>query len=177
MYYGGPFGGAPPIFTIFFLFIFGMIVFTFIKGAMSYKENSKAPILTERVKAVSRRTNVRRHSSGNNHNSTSTIYYITFETELGQRMEIKVTGEQYGLIAEGDIGNLTYQGEWFKKFDREIGDSFNSPNDGFQNQREEFNNGIGYSENTIDNQYTDRENSRGDTIREEREANNDRVDF
>jgi hypothetical protein len=52
------------------------------------------------------------------HTSSSTTYYVTFEVESGDRMELKMTGEQFGLIAEGDKGRLTFQGTRYLGFDR-----------------------------------------------------------
>ena len=51
--------------------------------------------------------------------SSTTYYYITFEVNSGDRMEFSVTGEQYGMLAEGDYGTLTFQGTRYKCFLRE----------------------------------------------------------
>lgn len=52
--------------------------------------------------------------------TSSTTYYTTFETEAGERIELALSGKEYGLIVEGDEGELIYQGEWFKQFKRSI---------------------------------------------------------
>jgi hypothetical protein len=39
----------------------------------------------------------------------STWYYATFELASGQRLEFIIPPEGYGLLAEGDEGELTYQ--------------------------------------------------------------------
>ena len=47
-----------------------------------------------------------------------TTYYVTFEKNNGDRVELKISDEMYGMLAEGDVGTLTYQGSAFIKFDR-----------------------------------------------------------
>jgi hypothetical protein len=41
--------------------------------------------------------------------STTTFYYLTFEFTDGSREEFGVTGEEYGLLAEGDRGMVQYR--------------------------------------------------------------------
>ena len=50
--------------------------------------------------------------------STSTSYYATFEVESGDRMELHVPATEYGLLIEGDQGDLTFQGSRFLSFER-----------------------------------------------------------
>ena len=77
---------------------------------------------------VSKRTNVSRHSHPNAgdatgahgfHSTTSTSYYATFQVESGDRMELSMTGTEYGLLAEGDRGKLTFQGTRYLGFERQ----------------------------------------------------------
>jgi hypothetical protein len=118
----GLFGGAPPIFTLFFLLVFGMIIFSIVRGIISTVKNAKAPVITVQARIIAKRTKVSGHNhAGDNdtmNHSTSTYYYITFQTEHGERLELPVSGRMYGLLIEGDEGQLTYQGEWFKDFNR-----------------------------------------------------------
>ena len=120
--FGGFFGGMPPFFMIFFLFVIGMIIFSLVRSAANYQKNASSPILTEYATLISKRSDTRNSTSVNNghhHNHSRTYYFVTFETEAGQRMELTISGREFGLLAEGDNGLLTYQGEWFKKFDRQ----------------------------------------------------------
>ncbi len=48
----------------------------------------------------------------------STRYYIAFQVESGDRIELSVSGADYGMLAEGDQGRLTFQGTRFLSFDR-----------------------------------------------------------
>jgi hypothetical protein len=106
---GGFFGGMPPFFMIIFLFIMGMIVFSIISGIKDYHKNASSPILTQHARIIAKRTDVRRRGSTSSRRTT-TRYYATFETDAGQRIELKMSGREYGLLAEGDSGELTYQG-------------------------------------------------------------------
>ena len=47
-----------------------------------------------------------------------TTYYVTFHKRDGNRVEMQVPGEDYGLAAEGDEGILVYQGDEFVVFKR-----------------------------------------------------------
>ena len=49
----------------------------------------------------------------------STWYYATFEAESGDRMAFAVSGREYGLLAEGDKGRLTFQGTRFLGFEQQ----------------------------------------------------------
>ncbi|RHQ81422.1 DUF2500 family protein [Butyricicoccus sp. AF22-28AC] len=37
--------------------------------------------------------------------TTDSEYFATFEKESGERMEFLLGGSEYGMIAEGDVGN------------------------------------------------------------------------
>ena len=52
------------------------------------------------------------------HHTTSTTYYATFQVQSGDRMELPVPATEYGLLIEGDEGDLTFQGTRFLSFDR-----------------------------------------------------------
>jgi hypothetical protein len=48
------------------------------------------------------------------------LYKITFEQANGERFELGVPPEQYGLIVEGDSGTVTMKGGDLLAFDREL---------------------------------------------------------
>ncbi|WP_353094312.1 DUF2500 domain-containing protein [Tissierella praeacuta] len=109
------------IFPLFFIFVFGIIIFTIAKGVKEWNSNNKQPVLTVAAKLVSKRTNtsVHHHNHDNHMNSsTSTSYYATFEVESGDRMEFNIGGKEYGMLVEGDIGKLTFQGTRYHGFER-----------------------------------------------------------
>ncbi len=45
-------------------------------------------------------------------------YFVTFQKMDGNRVELPVPGEDYGLLAEGDEGILVVQGEDYMVFHR-----------------------------------------------------------
>ncbi len=47
-----------------------------------------------------------------------TTYFLTFQKRDGNRVELRVPGDDYGLAAEGDEGILVWQGEEFIVFKR-----------------------------------------------------------
>lgn len=115
------------LFPFFFFAVFGMVlivfVVTLVRGIGEWHKNNNSPRLTVPAKVVSKRTSVSRgHHHGANghmHTTSSTWYYATFEVESGDRMELGVSGSEYGMLAEGDSGKLTFQGTRYLSFERE----------------------------------------------------------
>ena len=110
--------GVPIFIAIVFIIVFGIIIFTAIKGLSVWSTNNRAPREQQRAFVLTKRTEVR-HRSGNNNNGTATNYFVTFESTNGNRKEFQVNGKEYGLVAEGDIGTLDFQGTRFHSFSRE----------------------------------------------------------
>jgi hypothetical protein len=113
----------PTIFTFMFILIFGMFIFAMIRGVTNTVKNAKSPLITVGAKVIGKRMDVSTHfnntdDNGISNSSSSTTYYITFETEHGERLELPLSGRMYGVLIEGDAGKLTYQGTWFKDFQR-----------------------------------------------------------
>lgn len=125
-YYGmgfgfGGFGLFQFMFTVVFLLVTGTFVVILVKGIGEWNKNNHSPRLSVPATIVAKRTNVSRHGhagSGVHHHSTSTSYYVTFQVESGDRMEFHISGQEYGLLVEGDRGNLRFQGARFLGFDR-----------------------------------------------------------
>jgi hypothetical protein len=103
------------LFPIFFIIIFGIILFTFFKGIKQWNNNNKQPKLNVDSVVVSKRTQVR---GGGNNSHTRTMYFVTFQVESGDRMELMVHGSEYGMLAEGDFGELIFQGTRYHDFTR-----------------------------------------------------------
>ena len=122
------FGSGFVIFQIMFGLVFVLTIGTFIviavKGISQWNKNNHSPRLTVPATIVAKRTNVSRHrhsgANGHHHHTTSTTYYVTFQVESGNRMELHVAGHEYGLLVEGDKGNLTFQGTRYLGFERSI---------------------------------------------------------
>lgn len=111
------------MFGIVFFLIVGVILFSIVRGMIQWNSNNKSPVLTVDAKVVSKRVDVWQHNHANDnlmHNSSSTSYYVTFQVESGDRMELKVNGGEYGMLVEGDTGKLTFQGTRYLSFNRDI---------------------------------------------------------
>jgi hypothetical protein len=107
---------------VFFLSIFilvPIIIISFVIYALISKRkqriaNEKLPILLEKAKVISKRM----HVEGGQY--TRTLYFVTFEMYETDRTEFKVDGSEYGKLIEGDLGILTFQGNRYKGFERDI---------------------------------------------------------
>lgn len=114
----------PIMFTAVFAFVFVMIIVNVVRGISTWSKNNKSPRLTVDAVAVSKRENVSHHHHNSgvdntvSYTTTSTTYYVTFQFESGDRLELRVQGADYGMIAEGDRGRLTFQGTRFLGFER-----------------------------------------------------------
>jgi len=117
-------GGFQIMFYIVFFLVIGVFVFVFVKGMGEWLKNNNSPRLTVPVRVVDKRG----HSSGGyNHtthtHSSHTSYYVTFEVESGDRMELRVPSSEFGLIVVGDEGTLSFQGTRFLGFERKYSSS------------------------------------------------------
>lgn len=110
------------MFTIVFILVIGTFIVTALKGISQWNKNNNSPRLTVSAVVVSKRTDVLHHRYGgvNEHHRhhTSTSYYITFQVDSGDRMEFYVTGQEYGMLIEGDQGMLSFQGTRYLGFER-----------------------------------------------------------
>ena len=121
------FGGFSIMFTIVFLLVVGTFIYVFVRNISEWHSNNQSPRLTVDAVLVAKWTNVSHHQHANAGDATgahgfstttSTTYYVTFEVASGDRMEFSVSGKEYGLLVEGDRGNLTFQGTRYLGFDR-----------------------------------------------------------
>ena len=105
------------LFTLMFCLIFGMFIFTIIKGISQWNKNNHSPKLTVDATVVTKRDHVSHHHH-NNHTTHSTTYYVTFQVDSGDRMEFHVSSSEFGMLVEGDYGRLTFQGTRYLGFER-----------------------------------------------------------
>jgi hypothetical protein len=120
--FGGMFGVMGTIIPLVFIVILGIIVFRAVAGIAQWSRNNAQPVLSVDARLVSKRTEVsHRHGGGVNNHSvhSSTRYYATFQVESGHRMEFAVDGSEYGMLAEGDFGKLSFQGTRYLGYERE----------------------------------------------------------
>ena len=121
------FGLLDMIFPIMFLVVFGIIIASVVQGIATWHKNNNSPRLTVPAVVVAKRESVTQHQHPNAGDAsgahgftmtTSTTYYVTFQVESGDRMEFHVSGSEYGMLAEGDTGRLTFQGTRYLSFER-----------------------------------------------------------
>lgn len=118
--FGMGFGMFEVMFGIVFVLVIGVFVVIIAQGIGEWNKNNHSPRITVPVTLVSKRTNVSHHHGAgeHHHSSTSTSYYVTFQLASGDRMEFHVPGTEYGLLVEGDQGDLTFQGTRYLGFER-----------------------------------------------------------
>lgn len=104
-----------------FFLVGAIFIFVFVKIISGWNKNNKSPRLSVEAKIVDKRAHTSHHhhnQNGHMHTSTSTYYYVTFEVQSGDRMELSVPGNEFGLLAVGDIGTLSFQGTRYLGFER-----------------------------------------------------------
>ena len=116
----------PDIFFIMFFLVFflvlGTILLNLVRGVSQWNRNNHSPRLTVEATVVTKRSDVSHHhhqnAGGTGHTASTTTYYVTFQVASGDRMELCVGGSEYGMLVEGDFGDLTFQGTRYLGFER-----------------------------------------------------------
>ena len=114
--FGVTFSIMQVIMLLVFVLVLGSIIVTLIRGVGEWNKNNQSPKLTVPATVVAKRSDVHR---GIETMHTFTSYYVTFQVESGDRMEFEVSDMEYGMLAEGDSGELTFQGTRYLNFRRE----------------------------------------------------------
>lgn len=96
--------------VIWFILFFYIIA----KNINQFIENENSPVLTISAMIVDMR---RKTHHGHHHYSHS--YHITFQTQDGERIELRVKRYEYNELTVGDKGVLTHQGTRYLGFERE----------------------------------------------------------
>lgn len=108
--------------AVMFVLVLGIFVVVLVRGIGQWNKNNHSPRLTVPATVVAKRTDVSHHHHGGAndrvHHHSSTWYYVTFQVDSGDRMEFSVTGQEYGMLIEGDRGNLSFQGTRYQGFER-----------------------------------------------------------
>ena len=105
------------MFFLVFALVLGVFIFTFVKGIGQWNKNNHSPRLSVDATVVAKRSHHSHHHHGHGvHHSTS--YHVTFEVQSGDRMELRVMASEFGMLVEGDVGTLTFQGTRYLGFDR-----------------------------------------------------------
>ncbi|MDW0117272.1 DUF2500 domain-containing protein [Sporosarcina thermotolerans] len=109
------FSFGPIFFFIVFALVIGFFIVVIVKSIGQWSKNNNSPRLTVPAHVVTKRAHT---SGGSGDSSASTWYYATFQVESGDRMELSVSAKEYGMLAEGDIGMLAFQGTRYLGFER-----------------------------------------------------------
>ena len=91
MFYSGFDALFSILFPLVFLMVLGMILFTVVGNLRTWSKNNASPRLTVSAAVVAKRMNVFRHHTAN---------------------------AEYGQLAEGDTGKLSFQGTRYLGFER-----------------------------------------------------------
>lgn len=117
------------LFPFVFLLVVSISVVIIINHLRQWNRNNHSPRLDVEATVVSRRADVNIHQTGNAGDisgahgfttTSSTDYYVTFQVKSGDRMEFRVSGQEYGQLLEGDRGTLTFQGTRYLGFERKV---------------------------------------------------------
>lgn len=108
--------------VLVFCFVFGSIIASFVRSAKQNRKNDASPRLDVAATVRSRRTQVDSHHHHNQNGFDdmhyNTTYFVTFEFASGDRSEFSVSGQEYGMLCEGDHGTLHFQGTRYLGFTR-----------------------------------------------------------
>lgn len=117
------------LFQLMFFIVFFLIIAIFIvniaRSVGRWNRNNNSPRLTVDASVVSKRTDVSYHQHANtgdmagSHGYHTTMYYVTFQVDSGDRIELNLNGNEYGMLIEGDRGKLSFQGTRYLGFMRE----------------------------------------------------------
>ena len=109
------------VFAVILVGAIGRGLYVWMRNNCSPQETVDARVVAKRMKVSGRGgTMMSNNVSVMNtiHSSTYTEYFVTFELEDGKRMELGVKDPEYGMLAEGDRGRLSWQGTRYLGFER-----------------------------------------------------------
>ena len=109
------------VFVILLAGVVGRGIYVWMRNNRSPQETVNATVVTKRMKVsgYGGHAGTRSVSAMNTvSSSTYTRYFVTFELENGTRLELGMKDPEYGMLAEGDRGRLSYQGTRYLGFER-----------------------------------------------------------
>lgn len=117
------FGLFEVMFFLVFILVIGVFIVGAVRGISQWNKNEHSPRLTVEATVVAKRMDVHHHhhhgTTGHmGHSSSSSSYYVTFQVASGDRMELHMNGREYGMLVEGDRGDLSFQGTRYLGFVR-----------------------------------------------------------
>lgn len=127
--FGMGFGTFELLFMIVFICVIVVFIVMAVEGLATWNRNNHSPRLSVSATVVTKRTDITydQHANAGDvtgahgfHTTTTTRYFVTFQVESGDRMEFYVNRSEYGMLAEGDRGRLTFQGTRYLDFERNV---------------------------------------------------------
>ncbi len=108
------------VFVVLLAVAIGRGLFVWIRNNNSPKQTVNARVVTKRMKVSGHGSSMMNRNSSVNRmgSSTYTNYFVTFELENGSRVELGVKDPEYGMLAEGDQGVLSFQGTRYLGFEQ-----------------------------------------------------------
>lgn len=110
------------LFFIAFLFVFSMFVLAGLKAITEWNKNNSSPKLTVDATVIKKRNQVSNSDyldhNGMVHTTSSITYYVTFQVERGDQIKMRLSRNEYIMLAEGDYGKLTFQGTRYISFEK-----------------------------------------------------------
>ncbi|GHU88288.1 membrane protein [Clostridia bacterium] len=107
-------------FPVMFAVVLVFIIVIAARGVKEWAGNNRKPKIPATANIVAKRTKITQNQEQDGLTTTNTAYYATFQFASGDRQEFRVPAREYGCLAEGDAGVLTFQGTRFIGFEREI---------------------------------------------------------
>ncbi len=109
------------LFVILFLAVSGSIVAIIVTSIVRKKRNDRADITTVDASVLEKHTTVQRHPvagdvTGAHGYTRFTSFHVTFQTAGNAQMTFDIEQTAYDALAEGDRGQLTYQGTRYVSF-------------------------------------------------------------
>ncbi|MDY2735164.1 DUF2500 domain-containing protein [Intestinibacter sp.] len=110
------------LFFVAFLFVFSIFVLTGLKSITEWNKNNNSPKLTVDARVIKKRNQVSNSDyldhNGMIHTTSSISYYVTFQVEREDQIEMRLSRKEYIMLVEGDYGKLTFQGTRYISFEK-----------------------------------------------------------
>lgn len=109
----------PKLFVVVFALVIGTILVFALRALMTWSNNNRQPVVAAHATVVAKRSQLRGGSGRAGEVSSMTSYFVTFQFESGDRLELPVPVSEFGYMVEGDRGTLSFQGTRYHAFTRD----------------------------------------------------------
>lgn len=107
------------LFIGLFIGVICVIGATLLPHLLEWFDNSQQSVQRIYARVIAKRVNIYGSVHSQTGIQTTTTYYVTFEFDNQERRELTVSGPEYGMLVEGDVGILEFQGTQYHGFERE----------------------------------------------------------